>query len=290
MVDCGGLENHCTERYQGFESLSLRMKTLKIGSKGDDVRLLQKKLGIIADGTFGNKTEKAVKEFQSAHSLTSDGIVGNATWKALGVQEFSKCIDSSVIYKPLSKHITRCNNRTIKYLAIHFTAGSNSKAGKAANNYNVFMSREASADFAVDDRDMVQFNPDIRNYYCWAVGDSLKKNKGGAYHGNATNKNTISIEICSTCSPSTSKAVNTPNHSGWSFTDATINNAVKLSKIIMKAYDIPIENVIRHYDITGKLCPGIPGWNNEVIYNTNGIKTLECSNSDKWNDFKKKLM
>ena len=265
------------------------MEILKLGSKGDNVRLLQKKLGLTVDGTFGPNTEKAVKEFQAKNNLTADGIVGNATWKILGIQEFSKCIDSSVIYKPLSKHITRTNNRVIKYLAIHFTAGSNSKPGKALNSYGVFMSREASADFAVDDRDMVQFNPDIRNYYCWAVGDSLKKNKGGKLYSRANNKNTVSIEICSTCSPSTSKAVNTPNHSGWSFTDAAINNAVKLARIIMKTYNIPLENVVRHYDITGKLCPGIIGWNDELIYNSDGTKTSNSSSSDKWLKFKNRL-
>lgn len=39
------------------------METIKLGSKGESVELLQKKLGITADGNFGPKTEAAVKEF-----------------------------------------------------------------------------------------------------------------------------------------------------------------------------------------------------------------------------------
>ena len=129
---------------------------------------------------------------------------------------------------------------------------------------------------------MVQFNPDILNYYCWAVGDSKNKySKGGSLYGKATNRNTISIEICSTCSPATSTNVSSANNTAWSFTDAALNNAAKLAKIIMKKYNIPLDRVVRHYDISGKLCPGIIGWNDEVIYE-NGKATANKSTSDKW--------
>ena len=68
--------------------------TLKRGSKGEYVTLLQTKLqqkgydlgkyGI--DGDFGSATEKAVKEFQKDHDLKADGIVGAQTWDALEKQ------------------------------------------------------------------------------------------------------------------------------------------------------------------------------------------------------------
>ena len=57
--------------------------TLKQGSHGEYVKILQKKLEITADGIFGPKTEKAVKKFQKAHKLKVDGIVGKNTWKKL---------------------------------------------------------------------------------------------------------------------------------------------------------------------------------------------------------------
>ena len=53
---------------------------LKIGSKGDDVKKLQTKLGTTADGVFGPGTEKLVKEWQTKNGLTADGIVGDGTW------------------------------------------------------------------------------------------------------------------------------------------------------------------------------------------------------------------
>lgn len=273
------------------------MITLKLNSRGEDVKTLQKKLnefmpyGLTVDGIFGAKTETAVKDFQYHKGLSIDGIVGKNTWAALGVTDTnsnSKAIDPGVIYKPLSVHVTKSANRKPQYLAIHYTAGANSNPGKAIGNYDTFVKREASADFAVDDRDMVQFNPDIDNYYCWAVGD--KKNpysSGGTLNGKATNKNTISIEVCSTLKPGTSASA--ANHSGWSFTDKVLDNAAKLAKIVMKKYNIPIDRVVRHYDISGKLCPGVIGWNNETIYNTDGTKTKEKSDSDKWLEFKKRL-
>jgi putative chitinase len=56
---------------------------LKVGSKGDDVKKLQTKLGLTSDGSFGPGTEKAVKAWQTANGLKADGIVGDGTWSKL---------------------------------------------------------------------------------------------------------------------------------------------------------------------------------------------------------------
>ena len=61
---------------------------LKVGSKGDDVKKLQEKLGLTADGSFGPNTEKKVKEWQTTNGLTADGLVGDGTWaKMFGTSE-----------------------------------------------------------------------------------------------------------------------------------------------------------------------------------------------------------
>jgi putative chitinase len=62
---------------------------LKLGSKGSDVKLLQEKLGIAVDGSFGPGTEKAVKEWQSKIGLKVDGVVGDASWAKLTKEEVS---------------------------------------------------------------------------------------------------------------------------------------------------------------------------------------------------------
>lgn len=59
-------------------------RTLKSGCKGNDVKELQKKVGVTADGIFGNNTKNAVKKFQKANKLSADGIVGKNTAHALG--------------------------------------------------------------------------------------------------------------------------------------------------------------------------------------------------------------
>lgn len=269
------------------------MKTLKKLDNGDEVIQLQKLLGIKADGVFGPITEECVKQFQRTHNLDVDGIVGPKTWAALGVKEETtnnKCVDPSVIYAPLKYCITRTPNRTIKYIAIHYTAGASSAPGRAVNMKNSWeKSRRASADFGVDDRDMVQFNPDLKNYKCWSVGDKKNPNGGGGQlYGIATNGNTISIEICSNLKKgySASKV----NHEGWYYTDKALDNAVKLVKILMKKFNIPIERVVRHYDISGKICPGIIGWNNYTICEADGTKTNKKSDSSEWIKFKKRLV
>lgn len=60
-------------------------RVLKLGDRGDDVKALQTKLGVIADGVFGSQTEEAVEQAQRAHGLTADGIVGPRTRAALGL-------------------------------------------------------------------------------------------------------------------------------------------------------------------------------------------------------------
>jgi len=56
---------------------------LRAGAVGDAVKELQRTLGVSADGVFGRFTERAVREFQFAHDLVADGIVGAATWTKL---------------------------------------------------------------------------------------------------------------------------------------------------------------------------------------------------------------
>ena len=63
------------------------MELLKKGSRGDEVKRLQKALQISADGIFGPGTEASVKEFQKSNGLVADGIVGRKTWEALQISD-----------------------------------------------------------------------------------------------------------------------------------------------------------------------------------------------------------
>lgn len=56
---------------------------LRQGARGDDVKLLQEKLGMASDGVFGPATDAAVRAFQASHGLAADGAVGPKTWEAL---------------------------------------------------------------------------------------------------------------------------------------------------------------------------------------------------------------
>ena len=57
--------------------------TLRVGSRGDEVKKLQKALGIEADGIYGQNTAAAVKQYQKKNGLTVDGIAGNNTLGSL---------------------------------------------------------------------------------------------------------------------------------------------------------------------------------------------------------------
>lgn len=61
----------------------MAFETLRNGSRGDKVKALQYILGVQADGIFGNKTETAVKTYQSKNKLTADGIAGKKTFQKI---------------------------------------------------------------------------------------------------------------------------------------------------------------------------------------------------------------
>jgi N-acetylmuramoyl-L-alanine amidase CwlA len=77
-------------------------------------------------------------------------------------------------------------------------------------------------------------------------------------HGVVTNYNSIGIEICST---NKTGKITYANDTNFYFTEATLNLAVEFTKYLMSKYSIDVNHIVRHYDVTGKLCPGIVGWN-----------------------------
>lgn len=133
----------------------------------------------------------------------------------------------------------------IKYIVIHYTSND---GDTDENNGNYFANNivKASAHYFVDDDSVTQSVPD--NYIAWSVGGSKYYNcdqtGGGKYHGKCTNANSLSIEICDDVK------------NGVVYPSAkTIENAIELTKQLMKKYNIPVFNVIRHFDVTGKSCP-----------------------------------
>lgn len=65
---------------------TVTLPVLRRGMKNDAVRAMQTLLGVTADGSFGSKTDSAVRQFQKNNDLEVDGSCGPATWaKLLGV-------------------------------------------------------------------------------------------------------------------------------------------------------------------------------------------------------------
>lgn len=80
---------------------------LKVGSKGEDVKKLQEKLGLAADGSFGPGTERAVKEWQAANGLTADGLVGDGTWsKMFAGGEPSPSVAAATVTSQITDSVT----------------------------------------------------------------------------------------------------------------------------------------------------------------------------------------
>ena len=71
---------------------------LKLGSKGNEVKLLQEKLNLKADGIFGPLTEEAVKDFQRSNGLEVDGIVGANTLSKLNLSVSKRNIRELIVH------------------------------------------------------------------------------------------------------------------------------------------------------------------------------------------------
>jgi peptidoglycan hydrolase-like protein with peptidoglycan-binding domain len=66
------------------EFTAVKTTTLKVGSTGSAVKVLQRALGgMVVDGSYRATTATAVKKFQTAHKLTATGVVDGRTWAAL---------------------------------------------------------------------------------------------------------------------------------------------------------------------------------------------------------------
>ena len=167
------------------------------------------------------------KQTETTEKVTAPAIIPNRGFKGYNVSPRTK---------------------KIQYIVMHYTGAE----GTAANNVAYFNggNRNASADFFVGYQgEICQYNPDILNQYTWHCGGGRQSNKGGSYFGKCTNGNSIGIEMCTT------KA-----SGAWTFKEATLNSAAQLVKWLMQEYGVPVEHVIRHYDVTGKNCPGVSGW------------------------------
>lgn len=167
-----------------------------------------------------------------------------------------------VIKQTGTANTTSLPGRKIDWFAIHYTAGVSCKAGAASGCAAWFAKPEAggSADYICDERDLIQYNPDPLNRYCHAVGGGKYATKGGRLYGIAKNSNTVSLEICS---GNLNGKITYPNDPAYYFTAAVIAKAQEAAQYIMDLYHIPPDHVIRHYDVNGKPCPGIIGWNED---------------------------
>ena len=141
-----------------------------------------------------------------------------------------------------------CRERAekVKYIVIHYTGAE----GTAADNVKYFNAgnRSASAHYFVDRSGEIREYCDPAKWYAWHCGGSLESSHH-PYYGKCTNSNSIGIEICTH-----------NNGKSWEFTTEAVDAAGRLVGCLMAAFGVPVDNVIRHYDVTGKSCPRVPGW------------------------------
>ena len=151
--------------------------------------------------------------------------------------------------------------RPIQFIVVHYTANNGDRA-QGNGNYFSQANRNASAHYFVDENEIVQSVKD--NDTAWHCGAKSYK------HPKCRNDNSIGVEMCSEKDDKGQYYIN----------EQTQNTAIKLIKVLMKKYNIPIENVIRHYDVTGKICPE-PFVRNQMQWLEFKQKLIEIKNNEK---------
>lgn len=135
----------------------------------------------------------------------------------------------------------------IRYIVIHYVGAT---GGARANcEYYAGGSRGASAHYFVDFDGSIWQSVEDRDI-AWHCGAKIYR------HPECRNSNSIGIEMC--VRNSGSKADTSRD---WYFEEATVEAAIRLTRELMTKYGIPADHVVRHYDVTGKICP------NPYVYN-----------------------
>lgn len=154
----------------------------------------------------------------------------------------------------INKYLTSYNHNEgdasrIKYIVIHYVGA----LGGAKANCEYYASGYigASAHYYVDFDGSIWQSVEDQNI-AWHCGAK------SYVHPECRNANSIGIEMC-VRKRDTSHLGDTDHD--WYFEDATVSSAVELTTYLMDKYGIPADHVIRHYDVTGKICP------NPYVYN-----------------------
>ena len=135
----------------------------------------------------------------------------------------------------------------IKYIVIHYVGA----LGGAEANCKYYASQYigASAHYFVGFSGEIWQSVEDKNI-AWHCGAKSYK------HPECRNSNSLGIELCVR-----NKGTLSDTSRDWYFEDATVQAAIVLSKELMAKYNIPADHVIRHHDVTGKICP------NPYVYN-----------------------
>lgn len=147
----------------------------------------------------------------------------------------------------------------IKYIVIHYVGALGD--AKANATYYASGNKNASAHYFVGHAGDIWQSVEDRNI-AWHCGASIYK------HSECRNTNSIAVEMC--VKKKNTSTLNATDKD-WYFENTTVDSTIELVKDLMSKYNIDINHVVRHYDVTGKVCP------NPYVYNENAWNNFRAS-------------
>lgn len=141
------------------------------------------------------------------------------------------------------------DRKNVKYIVIHYTAGSGDTAENNAKYFQTGNTRPAGAHFFVDQEGEI-YKSIALNLIAWSVGGFFTSTEGaGTYYNRCTNANSVSIELCDVADKEPSQKQ---------------IEAVKYVIKYIRKYCPNATTIIRHWDVNGKQCPArFTGQNNK---------------------------
>lgn len=192
-------------------------------------------------------------------SAVSNGIVPRSVW-TLGHRP--KCSPEGMVYLGGGTWVDIYLNSDDGAKGLKSEYGCAPMTGTESMNWYNFVERLAKSGKRL---------PNYAEFCAYAFGSPAGLDNANTNAWSATSNTGIGIEMC--VRKKNTKSMGATDKD-WYFEDATVEAAAELTRYLMNKYGVPASHVIRHYDVTGKICP------NPYVYNTS---------AHTWDEFKRKI-
>ena len=248
-----GAKNGSKLRYVGLRGETDYKKAIQIikdGGYATDTKYVSKICSIIERWNLTQYDLPSTPEKQEAEAPSTQAE-DKSNFRVIADRKIN-----DITKENLSQIPAKRGSNKIEFIVCHYLGVPNADnpylyGGGYGGHYNI--KRDGSIYKAADPKTAV----------VWHCGGGLQGSEGHSFYKICGNYNSIGIE-CGVCYTDTSVKDASGDSGQWYFTTETQEGLVWLVSKLMDEYGISIRHVIRHFDVTGKICPNPYVKNNKL--------------------------